>query len=169
MENDQNEIVDLYVPRKCSSSSRIIAAKDHGAIQIDFVDVDPSTGRLIPGKVTRYAICGALRSMSKSLQSSLFIDLWDLGLAIRQCKKQKAVFGVSVQESTQKFAVVARVDKQLATSGFKALDWVNKVCEIAQGRGGGKDEQAQATCEKLEKLSEAIEAARQFAKLSISS
>ncbi|KAI6178830.1 Alanine--tRNA ligase, mitochondrial [Aphelenchoides besseyi] len=93
----------------------------------------------------------------------------DLGLAIRQCKKQKAVFGVSVQESTQKFAVVARVDKQLVTSGFKALDWVNKVCEIAQGRGGGKDEQAQATCEKLEKLDEAMEAARQFAKLSISS
>ncbi|KAI6233060.1 40S ribosomal protein S21 [Aphelenchoides fujianensis] len=66
MENDQNEIVDLYVPRKCSSSSRIISAKDHGAIQIDFVDVDPATGRLIPGKVTRYAICGALRAMGES-------------------------------------------------------------------------------------------------------
>ena len=50
-----------------SSSSRIISAKDHGAIQIDFVDVDPENGRMIPGKVTRYAICGALRAMVRSI------------------------------------------------------------------------------------------------------
>ncbi|KAI6182423.1 40S ribosomal protein S21 [Aphelenchoides bicaudatus] len=66
MENDQHKVVDLYVPRKCSSSSRIISAKDHGSIQIDFVDVDPKTGRAIPNKVTRYAICGALRAMGES-------------------------------------------------------------------------------------------------------
>lgn len=49
MQNDAGEHVDLYVPRKCSASSRIISAKDHAAIQIDFVEVDPQTGRLIPG------------------------------------------------------------------------------------------------------------------------
>ena len=66
MQNDQGEFVDMYVPRKCSSSSRIIHAKDHAAIQLDLVDVDPTTGRLIPGKSTRYAICGELRRMGES-------------------------------------------------------------------------------------------------------
>jgi|UniRef100_A0AC35GNK5 small subunit ribosomal protein S21e len=66
MQNDQGEFVDMYVPRKCSSSSRIIHAKDHASIQLDFVDVDPNTGRLIPGKSTRYAICGELRRMGES-------------------------------------------------------------------------------------------------------
>ncbi|KAI1731629.1 ribosomal protein s21e domain-containing protein [Ditylenchus destructor] len=66
MQNDAGEFVDMYVPRKCSSSSRIISAKDHGSIQMDFVDVDQTTGRMIPGKTTRYAICGELRRMGES-------------------------------------------------------------------------------------------------------
>ena len=66
MQNDQGEFVDMYVPRKCSSSSRIIHAKDHASIQLDFVNVDPETGRLIPGQSTRYAICGELRRMGES-------------------------------------------------------------------------------------------------------
>lgn len=53
MQNDLGEVVELYVPRKCSSSSRIISATDHAAVQIDFADVDPNTGRMIPGKVIR--------------------------------------------------------------------------------------------------------------------
>lgn len=65
MQNDAGEVVELYVPRKwycffhffyfhtffSSSSGRIIAANDHASVQIDFVDVDPETGRMIPGKV----------------------------------------------------------------------------------------------------------------------
>ncbi|CAO4370124.1 Protein CBR-RPS-21 [Caenorhabditis briggsae] len=66
MQNDAGQTVELYVPRKCSSSNRIIGPKDHAAVQIDFVDVDPETGRMIPGKSTRYAICGALRRMGES-------------------------------------------------------------------------------------------------------
>ncbi|VDM42646.1 unnamed protein product [Toxocara canis] len=55
---------DLYA--FSSSSSRIIAATDHAAVQIDFADVDPTTGRMIPNKVTRYAICGEIRRMGES-------------------------------------------------------------------------------------------------------
>uniref|UniRef100_A0A1I7YJW0 40S ribosomal protein S21 n=1 Tax=Steinernema glaseri TaxID=37863 RepID=A0A1I7YJW0_9BILA len=65
MQNDQGDLVELYVPRKCSSSSRIIHAKDHSSIQIDFVAVDES-GRMIPGENTRYTICGELRRMGES-------------------------------------------------------------------------------------------------------
>lgn len=56
----------LQIPRKCTSSSRIIHAKDKASIQIDIVDVDPKTGRLIPGKSTRWAICGEIRRMGES-------------------------------------------------------------------------------------------------------
>ena len=47
MQNDQGEIVDLYVPRKCSASNRLIGAKDKSSIQINFCDVDPVTGRML--------------------------------------------------------------------------------------------------------------------------
>lgn len=38
---------------------------------------------------------------------------------------------VSQSEDSQKFTVMAKVDKSLADNGFKALDWINKVCEVA--------------------------------------
>uniref|UniRef100_A0A672RAJ8 Small ribosomal subunit protein eS21 n=1 Tax=Sinocyclocheilus grahami TaxID=75366 RepID=A0A672RAJ8_SINGR len=34
MQNDAGEFVDLYVPRKCSASNRIIGAKDHASIHL---------------------------------------------------------------------------------------------------------------------------------------
>ncbi|NXX01772.1 RS21 protein, partial [Larus smithsonianus] len=39
MQNDAGEFVDLYVPRKCSTSNRIIGAKDHASIQINISEV----------------------------------------------------------------------------------------------------------------------------------
>lgn len=39
MQNDAGEYVDLYVPRKCSASNRIIHAKDHASIQINLAEV----------------------------------------------------------------------------------------------------------------------------------
>ncbi|KHJ97782.1 ribosomal protein S21e [Oesophagostomum dentatum] len=66
MQNDAGETVELYVPRKCSSSNRLIGPKDHSSIQLDIVEVDPITGRMVAGKATRYAICGALRRQGES-------------------------------------------------------------------------------------------------------
>ncbi|XP_011308691.1 40S ribosomal protein S21 [Fopius arisanus] len=65
MENDAREFVDLYWPRKCSSSNRIIHAKDHASIQLTLADVDPTTGRMT-GQHKMYAICGAIRRMGES-------------------------------------------------------------------------------------------------------
>uniref|UniRef100_A0AAZ1Y489 Small ribosomal subunit protein eS21 n=1 Tax=Oreochromis aureus TaxID=47969 RepID=A0AAZ1Y489_OREAU len=39
MQNDAGEFVDLYVPRKCSASNRIIGAKDHASIQINIAEL----------------------------------------------------------------------------------------------------------------------------------
>ncbi|KAK2703680.1 hypothetical protein QYM36_017976 [Artemia franciscana] len=64
MQNDAGEFVDLYIPRKCSASNRIIHAKDHASIQINFVDVDES-GRA-QSTFKTFAICGAIRRMGEA-------------------------------------------------------------------------------------------------------
>ena len=48
-----------------SASNRIIHAKDHASIQINLVDVDESTGRMLD-TVKTYAICGEIRRMGES-------------------------------------------------------------------------------------------------------
>nr|ALS04598.1 40S ribosomal protein S21 [Pseudodiaptomus poplesia]ALS04796.1 40S ribosomal protein S21 [Pseudodiaptomus poplesia]ALS04903.1 40S ribosomal protein S21 [Pseudodiaptomus poplesia]ALS04938.1 40S ribosomal protein S21 [Pseudodiaptomus poplesia] len=65
MQNEAGEYVDLYIPRKCSASNRILAAKDHASIQINFAEVDEVTGRMTGNNKT-YAICGAIRRMGES-------------------------------------------------------------------------------------------------------
>ncbi|TGZ83048.1 40S ribosomal protein S21 [Ascodesmis nigricans] len=64
MENDKGELVDLYVPRKCSATNRIIKAKDHASVQISVGKVDEN-GRYT-GENINYAICGFVRSMGES-------------------------------------------------------------------------------------------------------
>ena len=39
MENDKKEIVDLYIPRKCSATNSLITAYDHASVQIEVADV----------------------------------------------------------------------------------------------------------------------------------
>merc|ERR1712183_990611 len=70
MQNDAGEFVDLYVPRKCSASNRIIGAKDHASIQINIAEVDKATGRF-NGQSKTYAICGAIRRMGEADDSLL--------------------------------------------------------------------------------------------------
>merc|ERR1711900_105658 len=65
MENDKGELVDLYVPRKCSATNRIIKAKDHASVQISVGKVDEN-GRYT-GENQVYALCGFVRSRADSL------------------------------------------------------------------------------------------------------
>merc|ERR1712154_618443 len=65
MQNEAGEYVDMDIPRKCSASNRIIAAKDHASIQINIADVDETTGRMTSTYKT-YAICGRIRRMGES-------------------------------------------------------------------------------------------------------
>merc|ERR1712007_71870 len=64
MENERGELVDLYVPRKCSATNRIIKAKDHGSVQISIAKVDEN-GRAT-GENQVYALCGFIRAMGES-------------------------------------------------------------------------------------------------------
>ncbi|XP_074604374.1 ribosomal protein S21 [Brevipalpus obovatus] len=65
MQNDAGECVDMYIPRKCSASNRIIHANDHSSIQINVADIDPNTGTMT-GSAKSYAICGPIRMMGES-------------------------------------------------------------------------------------------------------
>ncbi|TDL24805.1 40S ribosomal protein S21 [Rickenella mellea] len=64
MENDQGVLVDLYVPRKCSATNRLITSKDHASVQISIVDVD-SDGKALSTSTT-FALCGQVRAMGES-------------------------------------------------------------------------------------------------------
>lgn len=55
----QGQVVDLYVPRKCSATNRLITAKDHASVQINVAEVDES-GKMTGSNVT-YAFCGGVR------------------------------------------------------------------------------------------------------------
>ncbi|GMM34346.1 ribosomal 40S subunit protein S21B [Saccharomycopsis crataegensis] len=65
MENDKGKLVELYIPRKCSATNRIIKAKDHASVQINVAKVDEE-GHVIPGENISYAICGFIRSRGES-------------------------------------------------------------------------------------------------------
>jgi small subunit ribosomal protein S21e len=55
-----------------SASNRIINARDHASIQLNFCDVDPVRG-VMTGKYTTYAICGSIRQMGESDDSMNYL------------------------------------------------------------------------------------------------
>lgn len=60
MQNESGEIVDLYVPRKCSYTNRLIKAKDHASVQINVANVDPVTG-IMTNENTTFCLAGYIR------------------------------------------------------------------------------------------------------------
>ncbi|ODQ79803.1 hypothetical protein BABINDRAFT_62080 [Babjeviella inositovora NRRL Y-12698] len=65
MENDKGQLVELYVPRKCSATNRIIKAKDHSSVQINVANVD-AEGKAIPNSNVTYALCGYIRGRGEA-------------------------------------------------------------------------------------------------------
>ncbi|GLB35010.1 putative 2OG-Fe(II) oxygenase superfamily protein [Lyophyllum shimeji] len=82
MENDAGVLVDLYVPRKCSATNRLITSKDHASVQISIADVD-ANGRALSTSTT-FALCGQVRSQGESddslnrlaTQAGLLRNVW---------------------------------------------------------------------------------------------
>ena len=64
MQNEDGNNVDLYIPRKCSWTSRLLTSKDHGTVQINVAHVDPVTGRHT-GESTPFALSGYVRFRSE--------------------------------------------------------------------------------------------------------
>mmetsp|Transcript_14262 Transcript_14262/g.21673 ORF Transcript_14262/g.21673 Transcript_14262/m.21673 type:complete len:107 (+) Transcript_14262:30-350(+) len=56
----KNEIKgELYYPRKCSATNRLIGAKDHAAVQINIGHVDKNG--TYTNEYTTFALCGYIR------------------------------------------------------------------------------------------------------------
>ena len=65
MQNEQGLNVDLYVPRKCNWTSRLIVSKDHAAVQVNIANIDPITG-VYTGTATPLCIAGYVRFKCES-------------------------------------------------------------------------------------------------------
>lgn len=61
----QGDLVDIYVPRKCAATGRLIEAKDHASVQIAVGDVD-AEGKIIPGSNTTFALSGYVRNAGEA-------------------------------------------------------------------------------------------------------
>ncbi|EAL60662.1 40S ribosomal protein S21 [Dictyostelium discoideum AX4] len=56
--------VELYTPRKCSATNRLITAKDHASVQINIGHVNAEG--IYNGEQTIFAFCGFLRNNGQS-------------------------------------------------------------------------------------------------------
>ena len=63
--NDKGELVDLYIPRKCAATNKIIHAKDKSSVQLNIAEVDEETGRAT-GKKIIYGLSGFVRSIGRA-------------------------------------------------------------------------------------------------------
>ncbi|KAK2448699.1 40S ribosomal protein S21 [Trifolium repens] len=60
MQIDEGQITELYIPRKCSATNRLITAKDHASVQINIGHLDESG--LYNGQFSTFALCGFTRA-----------------------------------------------------------------------------------------------------------
>ncbi|KAJ8623191.1 hypothetical protein MRB53_031720 [Persea americana] len=60
MQNEEGQNMDLYIPRKCSATNRLITSKDHASVQINIGHLDESG--VYTGHFTTFALCGFVRA-----------------------------------------------------------------------------------------------------------
>mmetsp|Transcript_105823 Transcript_105823/g.147549 ORF Transcript_105823/g.147549 Transcript_105823/m.147549 type:complete len:94 (-) Transcript_105823:414-695(-) len=63
--NDKNELIDLYIPRKCAITNKVISAKDRSSVQINVGVVDEQTGRYT-GENLIFAFSGFVRKQGRA-------------------------------------------------------------------------------------------------------
>merc|ERR1712083_586911 len=64
MQNDEGKVVDLYIPRKCSATNRLIPAKEHGSVQFNVGQIDENG--VYTGEFFTFAIAGFIRTRGES-------------------------------------------------------------------------------------------------------
>jgi len=72
MINDEGELVDLYLPRKCSWTNKLIPAKDHGSVQINIGHIDENG--VYNNQYTTFALHGTVRATGEA--DSSIDHLW---------------------------------------------------------------------------------------------
>lgn len=64
---EDNKSVDLYIPRKCSATNRILTAKDHASVQINIAQLDANG--IYGGQYSTVAFSGFIRDNAGSDQA----------------------------------------------------------------------------------------------------
>lgn len=74
----------------------------------------------------------------------------------------------SIDEEKKRLVCLSSVPKQVVSDkGLSASEWVRHIADVIGGKGGGKDESAQASGTNPDALSKAMEMAEEFAKLKL--
>merc|ERR1712137_88704 len=60
MQNEDGKVVDMYVPRKCSYSNRVVTAKDHASVNFNIGHIDANG--TYTGEFTPLCVSGFIRS-----------------------------------------------------------------------------------------------------------
>ena len=74
MQNEAGVNVELYSPRKCSFTNRLISAIDHAAVQISVAELDQE-GKMTGAK--KYVISGYLRNLGEGDSTLNFLACKD--------------------------------------------------------------------------------------------
>ena len=59
MQNEDKKVVDLYIPRKCSATNKLIGPTDYSSVQISIADVDENGVAL--KSVQHFSVSGRIR------------------------------------------------------------------------------------------------------------
>ncbi len=82
-------------------------------------------------------------------------------------QKEDRIAALLASTDEEKVTLVAGISRGLEEAGMHAGNWVREVSKIVGGGGGGKPSMAQAGGKLPDKLPEALEAARQFARSAV--
>ncbi|KAM6937336.1 alanine--tRNA ligase, cytoplasmic [Xenentodon cancila] len=80
---------------------------------------------------------------------------------------QTAAMLFTVDPDAGKITCLCQVPQDVANRGLKASEWVQELCPLLDGKGGGKDMSAQATGRNTQSLQEALQMANEFARLKL--
>ncbi|CAB3999052.1 alanine--tRNA ligase, cytoplasmic [Paramuricea clavata] len=87
---------------------------------------------------------------------------------VKKSSAETAAMFFSVDKDQKKIICMCQVPKELIDQGLKANEWIGSVSSLLGGKGGGKEMSAQASGPHYEALHEALQLAKEFAKLKVS-
>ena len=64
MQNDDKKVVDLYIPRKCSATNKLIGPTDYSSVQLNIADIDENGVAL--KSVQTFCVSGRIRRQGMS-------------------------------------------------------------------------------------------------------
>ncbi|KAM8750215.1 alanine--tRNA ligase, cytoplasmic [Acanthopagrus schlegelii] len=86
---------------------------------------------------------------------------------LKKNSPQTAAMLFTVDPDAGKITCLCQVPQDVANRGLKASEWVQELCPLLDGKGGGKDMSAQATGRNTQCLQEALQIANEFARLKL--